>query len=347
MKLSMPHIVGNKNLKARLCEDILSGKLAHAYIIEGAYGTGRHLLARSIAKALVCQRKNDSLSSLPCDTCPSCRRINSNNSTDVITVSRESDKASVGIDAARFIKSDIRIHPNDFEYKIYIIEEADKMTAQAQNALLLTLEEPPAYAVFFLICEQAEGLLETVRSRAPIIRTEPVEADEIESFLLSSAPEKYAMEAKRLKNSSPNELSEIIMASGGAIGRVLELLDAETRASVMDVRERVRSFVEAIINKANSASVIDAVFSLSNQKRETLASELELAVVALRDLIVLKKYEDAPLCFYSNREYALELSSTRPISTLFRLISICEETVSTVRKNANIKLALTSLISQM
>ena len=182
MKPVFSDVVGNTALCQRISSDILLQNLSHAYILEGAKGSGKHMLAWRIAAALACDKKEDANAPLPCMSCPSCHKLLGGNSPDVIFVNR-GDKATLGVDAIRELKRDIWIAPNDLSAKIYIIEDAHTMTEQAQNALLLTLEEPPSYALFLLLTENAASLLETIRSRAPTLRTEPIEPDEIDKYL--------------------------------------------------------------------------------------------------------------------------------------------------------------------
>ena len=184
MREAFADIAGNETLKTRLANEISEGKLSHAYILEGSKGSGKHLFAMGIAAALSCENRGNDSSPLPCRTCPSCKKILSGNSPDIIHVGK-GDKATLGVEAIRTLKQDVWIAPNDSDVKVYIIEDAHLMTIQAQNALLLTLEEPPSYVLFLLLCESAAPLLETVRSRAPILRTEPLEAETIGNFLCS------------------------------------------------------------------------------------------------------------------------------------------------------------------
>lgn len=345
MKIAMPDIAANESLKKRLCDNILSSKFSHAYIIEGKKGSGKHLLAKNIAKAISCKSKDLDSVPIPCSSCRSCTMIDADKSPDIITVSRDIDKASLGIDAARFIKNDVIVYPVELEHKIYIIEEADKMTDQAQNALLLTLEEPPSYAIFLLLCEQASLLLETVRSRAPIIRTESVPNGIIADFLCERSP--YTEEATLLKANSPEEFEELIMASDGAIGMAYELLDPELRQKVLEGRSRIKSFINAITSTCSFDETLKALLAYSSAKRDVFSSELELTMVALRDIIALKKSEDAPLCFFSDREDALDISSKRPITYLLSVYSELEKAMDSVNRNANIRLVLTDLASNV
>ena len=343
MKVPMTEIAANDNLKNRLRDNILSGKFSHAYIIEGKQGSGRHLLALNIAKAISCKSKDNDGIPLPCNSCRSCTLISEFKSPDVITVSRDPDRMTLGVDKARFIKNDVVVYPVELKHKIYIIEEADKLTVQAQNALLLTLEEPPEYAVFLLLCEQSSLLLETVRSRAPIIRTESIPGDVIKKFLCEKSP--YREEARALSIASREEFDELIMASDGCIGMAYKLLDPELRADVIETRGRVRRFISAAITRKSYEDIITALIAFS-QKRDAILRDLEASMVALRDIIVLKKSEDAPLCFYSDREEALELSSKRPMIALAELYSLIEEASVAIDRSANVKLTITDLASR-
>ena len=192
-KTAMSEIIGNIALKKRLCDDVISNSLSHAYILEGPDGSGRHTIAYMTAAALACEAKDDTSKPLPCLTCPTCKKILEKKSPDIIVKGTEG-KASIGVDIARFIKEDVYTLPNDLEHKFYIIEEADKMTHQAQNALLLTLEEPPSFVHFFLLCNNSASLLETIRSRAPTLRTEPVTDQQIDDYI--SAKDRRAAQLK-------------------------------------------------------------------------------------------------------------------------------------------------------
>ena len=156
-----PNIVGNGSLIRRLSRDIAENQLSHAYILEGARGSGRHTLALNAIAAIECSARGEHTahSPIPCGRCKSCEKILSGKSPDVITIGLAEDRATIGVDAVRALQDDIYTAPNDLSIKAYIIEDADKMTVPAQNAFLLTLEEPPAYVRFILLCENASLLL--------------------------------------------------------------------------------------------------------------------------------------------------------------------------------------------
>lgn len=176
-------ILGNeKNLKF-LKESAESGHLSHAYIISGPEGSGKKTFARNAAAALLCENKKDGTGFAPCGYCASCKRALSENHPDIIRVTHEK-KNTLSVDEVRDeIVRDIDIRPYYGAYKIYIIEDAHLMLPQAQNALLKTIEEPPAYAVIFLLSDNADAFLDTIKSRSIRLDMEGLKSDVIEAEL--------------------------------------------------------------------------------------------------------------------------------------------------------------------
>ncbi len=335
MKPVFSDVVGNTALCERVCSDILSRKLSHAYILEGAKGSGKHTLAWRIAAALACEKQKDATAPLPCMSCPMCHKIFSGNSPDVILVNR-GDKATLGVDVIREVKRDIWIAPNDIATKIYIIEDAHTMTEQAQNALLLTLEEPPSYVLFLLLTENAASLLETIRSRAPTLRTEPLDAKQIDGYLSKKA------EASLIKRNTPEEYFEIIAAADGSIGRALTLLDAKNRKPILLQRTNAKEFVRLCSSRKNSAATMKLLNGLG-QKRDELTAQMNVILYCLRDLLLLKQTDSAPLCFFADREEALQLAYNFSTPDLLMLCKKIEECISSLQMNANVRLVLTTL----
>lgn len=338
MKRFMEQIVKNDKLKNRLCSDILSGSFSHAYIIEGARGSGKHTIAKYTAAALSCEKKSDSLAPLPCGACEACRKILSSISPDVITVGTE-DKATMGVDVIRAIREDVYTVPNDLDNKIYIIEDADKMTVQAQNAFLLTLEEPPAHVGFILLCENAQNLLETIKSRAPILRTEPISKDDIDGYIC-----KVDIRAKQMKETAPADYAELLAASENGIGNALSLLDQKALAPVLEKRRLAKSFVLTALGQASRKDALSLLPRFSS-RRDELAEDLRLIYTAFRDLIAIKKCDSAPLCFYESATAALDISELAGTARLLSLCELVEATADRISKNANVRLTLITLMS--
>lgn len=331
MRTIFPSLLGNDALRHRFYEDIKAGTLFHAYIIEGAAGSGRHTLVRQLVASVSCRQKDNENLPLPCGSCSLCRKILSDNSPDVRYIRREKDKGTLGVDAIRFLSSDIAIAPNDSEQKVYIIENADTMTLQAQNALLLTLEEPPAYAMFFLLCENAMLLLETIRSRAPVFRMQPLTLPQMREALRTD-PHCHLP-------ASQEEADGILQAASGSLGTAKMLLQPKEAKQITALRQEVESFVQTVMT-GDSAGTLRFLSNLGSVRGD-VRIRLEATLPAIRDLTVLKKDENAPLCFYTNREQALALSDR---TTLERLVRCYDAVNAALQRivlwNGNIRLTL-------
>ncbi|MGN1409521.1 MAG: ATP-binding protein [Eubacteriales bacterium] len=323
-----PTLIGNKRLKSILSEDSAKGKTAHAYILEGPHGSGKHTAALLLCASNVCEHRNDEKYPLPCGECKSCRKILSGNSVDVLNVAPEDGKASIGVDRIRLVKQSLYIAPNDGEKKFYIISDADLMTTQAQNALLLSLEEPPEYVMFFLLCSDSSLLLETVRSRAPVIKTEKFPPSFVEEYLEG----KY----KKL------ERDKIVYAahlSGGSLGRASELY--ENGKEELKLYKTAGELIRILLAGKQSESFEFIRNEMPKERRDT-CEVLSLAKFALRDLIAEKK--GGELLFYSEKEGVPAFSkkiSARRILDLYSALSDAEDDLGA---NCSQNTVLSSLI---
>ena len=337
MKQYMKSIVGNRELCEKLCRDVLCDKLSHAFILEGAKGTGKHTVALNVAAALACSQKHKS-DAIPCYSCPECRKVLEGKSPDVITVGT-GDKATFGVDLVRFLREDVRTVPNDLDFKIYVIENADKMTPQAQNAFLLTLEEPPSYVRFILLCENADLFLETVRSRAPVLRTQPIDNDELDAYLCAND-----RRAAQMKLSSPAEYAELIIASDHGIGTALYYLEPKNFSQIKDSRALVIEFCDVATSGIGSKAALPLIARFP-QKREPLLTLLQMMSEAVTDLLMIKKNDNARLCFFSDRTLAMEICDRVSMSFLYDLASSIITAIDSISVNANVRLVLIKLLS--
>ena len=340
MKKDFPSIIGNDFLCHYFASAIRSSTLSHAYILLGAKGTGKHTLALSVAAALNCENKQNDASAIPCGECVSCKKILQKNSADVTVLGKE-DKATIGVDAVRFIKNDIATMPNDGDFKIYIIEDAHTMTKQAQNALLLTLEEPPPYAIFLLLCENEEDILETIKSRAPILRINTPTNEMIVEYLRQNFPS-----ARMLMNNSPEEFEQLLKASGGSIGKIVDLIDGKERKQILHNRKIATTLISSLADRTLSSSFAD-VFLMFSQKRDELSLQLNEIRLAARDLMLIKKSDDPPLVFFTEVSLAEELSYSFSLKALSDLLDSTEEAREAITKNANVRLTLVNFLSSL
>ena len=348
-RVYFPDVLGNDALKARLGKDIADDHLSHAYIIEGAKGSGRHTVALSVAAAIECKMRKSVVqtdlfgevqnSTVPCGECLSCRKILSGKSPDVKIIGLDDDRVTIGVETIRDLKDDMYTAPNDLSVKVYIIENADLMTEQAQNAFLLSLEEPPEYVLFFLLCEGSVSLLETIRSRAPTLRTTRLDASQIESYLISNDPR-----ATELRDSNEKDWKTLLFVADGRIGYALELLDARVRSSLFESRDDVKKIISLLLS-SNRAAALGAIPDFG-KRRPDVRRKLSLLQHALRDLLLLKKSENAPLCFYEDTEEALELSTRFTSHSLLSLYDAASRAQDDLDENSNIRLTLTYMMQK-
>ena len=344
MKKHFSSIIANDDLCSYFASSIKTNSLSHAFILLGAKGTGKHTLARLVAAALNCRDKHDNDATLPCLMCDSCKKIADDNSADVIFISREKDRATLGVEAVRFIKESITFYPNDGEYKVYIIEDAHTMTVQAQNALLLTLEEPPKYAVFILLCENTESILETIRSRAPILRMKTPSEDEAIDFIKQNHPS-----ARSFINNSPEEFKQIYLAANGSMGRILELVSSGEKKQVLQSRELTQKLIEAIANGtvARDFAEISTMFTQKRDERERVISQLLEIQSALRDLVAIKKADNAKMMFFTSSDHAEELSYSFSLQRLSDIMQNAEKARIALLRNANVKLTVMNFLGAL
>ncbi|MBO5715324.1 MAG: hypothetical protein J6S23_02885 [Clostridia bacterium] len=344
MKNNFSNIIANDELCSYFAKAIEFSSLSHAYILLGAKGTGKHTLARLVSAALSCENKDDENASLPCLECNNCQKIMNGISPDVIYVSREEDKATLGVESIRFIKDDVAFFPNDSDFKIYIIEDAHTMTAQAQNAFLLTLEEPPKYAIFILLCEHTENILETIKSRAPILRMKTPQRDEAVEFLKSNYPS-----VRTFINNSPNEFEQIYLASGGSIGRILDLINSSEKKQILQNRELAQKLIESIAHNRLSSDFaeISTMFSQKRDEREKIVAQLSEIQGAIRDLITIKKSDEPRLIFFTDAKYTEELSYSFSVKKLIQIAESTEKARLALLRNANIKLTVINYLSEL
>ena len=211
-------LIGNEDIKSTLGSAIKNKEFSHAYIIEGDVGTGKHTVARLASSAIMCQGDGN----LPCKACDFCRKILNDNCADV----RFFDAFKV--DDVRKIKETLYESSTECPYKIYIFNDAHKMNIKAQNALLISLEEPPKNVIFFLLCQDASYLLETIRSRAQLLRTKPLEKHIIFDYVRSNS----------LSYLPDDKLNEIIASSRGSLGYVLDMLDEKRHLRLLSKEKK-------------------------------------------------------------------------------------------------------------
>lgn len=259
-------ILGNRQIIRNIKTAVSSGKISHAYIINGAEGSGKRLLARTMAKALECLGD-----STPCGICDSCRVFESDNHPDVIYVQPKKTK-SLGVDDIREqVIEPSAIKQYHYQYKIFLIENADTMTVQAQNSLLKTLEEPPAYAVFILTATNLDHFLSTVLSRCVIFKMRGLSVEEISNYL------------KLKKDIIPEQAQVFAEYAQGSIGNALKIAQSEEFGAMRN------AVIERLMKICQDDLI--AVMAMAKELEEFKDNKelLDIAYLWYRDLLAAKK----------------------------------------------------------
>ena len=237
-------IVGNEQIIEHLQNAISMGKVSHAYIINGPQLSGKMMIAEAFARALQCEKEGTD----GCGECKSCHQADDHNHPDIIYVSHEKPN-NISVDDIRTqLNNDIVIKPYSSKYKIYIVDEAEKRNQQAQNALLKTIEEPPAYAVIMLLTTNADSFLQTIRSRCITLNMKSVKDEVIKAYLMNEKhiPDYQAdisvafaqgIVGKAVKLASSDEFNELKESALSLIKRLDDIDLYELGAAVKQIAE--------------------------------------------------------------------------------------------------------------
>lgn len=313
----MNELYGHRNILQSLAGAAAERRLSHAYIFEGPEGIGKHTAARWLSQVVMCRNGGG------CGHCDDCMKIKAGSHPDVIIAEDcffQSDKIKAGsVEAMRLIRQDAYTKPFVGPVKLYVIPKADEMLAPAQNSLLKILEEPPAFCIFVLLCENANKLLETVRSRGVLIRFLPLDDRDMMAFLRSRYDEKTA----RL----------LLRPSGGIPGRALQMAEDE---SFLQRRDQA---AELFCSFFQSGDLL--LFSGFLEKERDLWEEV---LDGLSDLTA----EAAELsCMQTEgSEYAKRLAGLVDVRGLTTIFGLLQKAAGNLRANANFSLTVTKLLMQ-
>ena len=336
-----PRLIGNEETKERLGKAIESGSLPHAFLIGGPSGSGKSTLANEIAAAMNCHMKNDATSPLPCGECNCCRRIYEGNFPDVKRLNKKKDKATLGVEAVKDFREDMFLSSTESEHKIYIIDDAESMTPEAQNALLKVLEEPPRSVSILLLAKECDRILTTIKSRAQYIPMSRFDDDAIAEHIL-----KGSLEARALKASDPAKFMGLIMSADGRIGLAESLLNKRMSEQNEEERGEIVDLIRAIGQKASYAEIHSALSAFPN-KRAELSVSLERLMSALRDLIVIKYHAEAKTVFFPSADEAARLCGYISVRRLVSLYDAVNEAHELCSRNANVANLMASLCSKI
>ena len=317
-------IIGHDDVVNHLQNAIQMGKVSHAYIFNGEVGAGKKMLASAFAMALQCEKHGTD----PCMECDSCKRALSKNHPDIITISHEKPN-SIGIEDIRIqLIDDVSIKPYTGPYKIYILNEAEKLTLQAQNALLKTIEEPPAYAVILLLTSNADSLLPTISSRCVTLNLRPVKESDVKEYL---------MEHMHL----PDYQAQIDAAfAQGNMGRAIMLANSEY---FNEIREEAVQLLK-YINEMDVSEIVKAIKKISTYKLE-VNDYLDIIMIWYRDVLLYKATKEMDrVVFKDQLPYIQERARKSSYEGIELILESLEKAKQRLKANVNFELVMELLL---
>ena len=311
-------ILGHEQIIAHLQNAIEEDKVSHAYIFNGPEASGKMMLAEAFAMALQCEGEGKR----PCLECRSCRQAADHNQPDIIYVPHEKPN-TIGVDDIRTqINNDIDIKPYSSRYKVYIVDEAQKMNQQAQNALLKTIEEPPAYAIILLLTTNADSFLQTILSRCITLNLKAVKEDKIKEYLMKH----YQI---------PDYQADICAAfSQGNVGKAIQLASSEEfgelKASVLQLMKRLEDI--------DLYEMTGAVKQIAEYKL-SVNDYFDLMMIWFRDVLYLKATNDVDGLIFKDEVYDIKKQAAkRSYQGIETILEALEK--AKIRLNANVNFDL-------
>ena len=325
--LELKEILGHEPIKEHFFNAVLTGNISHAYILSGEAGMGKKSLANAFALALLCEKGQAD----PCRQCHACKQVMSGNHPDLIYVTHEKP-ASIGVDdVRRQINDTILVTPYSSAHKIYLVDEAEKMTVQAQNALLKTIEEPPAYAVILLLTTNAEAFLPTILSRCVQLKLKPLKDGEVKDSLVS----RMGVELSQ---------AEIYTAfARGNLGKAIHLADSE------DFRHLYGELLDLLKNlkKSDISELLERIRKMKEDKLD-IHQCLDFMQMWYRDVLMYKTTKDINLLIFKD-----EFSTVNAMSTvsgyegLERILTAIDKARIRLDANVNMELVMELLLLTM
>lgn len=313
-------IIGREDVKRRLQGAAANDRAAHSYIFSGEAGIGKKYIAKLFAMALQCEAGGEE----PCMECRSCKMALAGSHPDIIYVSHEKP-ATVGVDDIRQqVVEDAEIRPYCSKKKIYVIPDASKMTVQAQNALLKTLEEPPEYCHIMLIADNTDVLLPTIRSRCVEVGIHPATEEETRKYLINEMllPD--------------HEAEMIAVFSQGNLGKARKL------ANSGDFHEKLLESVRFLKNSKD----MDTISRLEFDKKiaadkQGIYDYLELFGIWFRDVLYFKASNDPERIIFRDEIKAIrQRAAVSSYEGLMAIIQGIDTAKSRLGANVNPELVL-------
>jgi len=327
--MSFKDIIGQERAIKILTKSLKKNKVSSSYIFVGSEGTGKKLTAIEFAKALNCLDLNKNIEA--CENCQSCNEINKQCSPDLIII--EPTKNSIKIEQIREMRKEIGLKPFKNKKKIYIIDKAEKMTLEASNCLLKTIEEPPYYAIIILICSRIDPILPTIVSRCQIINFGLITSIKIKELSLS-----------KIKNIEKEKVEIISKLAQGSIGKAFKL---STDKEYFIRRETLLNYLSTIVPGKYSNDFFEKVEKIVFEI-DKIEEILEIIKLWYRDILIIKKTGKQKYIVNCDKLEMLgkksQVYSQKMLIDILNYLELAEEYLT---KNVNKRLILERLYIKM
>lgn len=314
-------IIGHEETIQHLQNAISRNRVSHAYIIQGPEGSGKMMMAEAFARTLECENRLDPPDA--CGRCRSCHQAETRNHPDIIYVTHEKPAVISVSDVRTQIVGDVQIRPYQGKRKIYIVGDAEKMNQQAQNALLKTLEEPPEYVTILLLTENAQALLDTIRSRCILLNLKSVSEAQIRKYLMEKA-------------GVPDYQAKLCAAfAQGSVGKAVELASSEHF-------NEIRSNAITLVRRAKQLDVAELTQMAKSMEeyKISITDFLDILAVYYRDVLYFKASRDVDRLIFQDQVKQIrqnaETSSYEGLEVILQAIDKAK-----ARLNANVNFDLT------
>lgn len=323
---SFEDIIGQEQIKEVMRTAVKSGTPSHAYIICGERSSGKEFIAKVFAMALQCEGHTQE--GEPCNDCHACHQALSGNHPDIIRVLHEKPNTISVDDIRTQINTDMQVKPYQGPYKIYIMNEGEKMSMQAQNALLKTLEEPPAYGIIIILTANLDSMLPTILSRCVVLSMKPAPDEEIRRYLM-----------KELQ--VPDYKADVCVAfARGNVGKAKALATSE---EFDNIKEDAVGLLKSI-DSMDIGEIATAIRKITEYKFN-IDDYLDIIAVWYRDVLMFKATGDANhLIFKSELQYIREVADSSTYEGIDNVIDAIDKAKSRLKANVNFDLTMELMI---
>ncbi|MCK6225029.1 DNA polymerase III subunits gamma/tau [Mycobacteroides abscessus subsp. abscessus] len=321
---SFNDVVGQEHVTKTLRNAISKGKQSHAYIFSGPRGTGKTSIAKVFAKAINCLNPHDGE---PCNECAVCKGITQGTNGDVIEIDAASNN---GVDEIRNIRDKVKYAPSESKYKVYIIDEVHMLTTGAFNALLKTLEEPPAHAIFILATTEPHKIPPTIISRAQRFDFKAISTEQIVERLRFVAQEQSL-------DYEEAALEFIAKASEGGMRDALSIMDqaiafGDEHLTLQDVLDVTGSVDEASLNELFN-DIVNGNVKEAFSRYHHFVSEGKEVNRLINDMIYFVR--DTIMNKTINEQTSYDALTQFDLETLYHMIDIINDTLVSIRFSVN------------